>query len=110
MPAGVVEAANLPVLAAHANNRLAHELERVVVTRVRDIAGMANDLPRLPKDHLLFQLKKLLVVVDPGGEREGIFVLDGGGCGHRTACRYRVTLLNDRSIALSSPSAAEAKD
>jgi len=48
----------------------------VVVAGVWDVVLVADDMPRLAEDRLLFELEELGVVVDPGGEAGAVVGVD----------------------------------
>src|SRR5581483_904200 len=77
VPASVVKAADLPVLAAQHDDALAEEIERVVVAAARHVVDVTDDLPARTEDELLLELEEFRVAVDPGRQADRIIV--GGG-------------------------------
>ena len=67
MPANVVEGFYLIVLRPHDESTFFVELEGDVTTGLRQIAGVADQLPRGEEDVLFFRVKKVLTVVNPCG-------------------------------------------
>src|SRR5581483_2020602 len=91
MTTSIMESANFAVLASQDDDGLTEKLERVVVPRLGNIALMADDLPRLAEDHLLFELEELRVVIDPRRQAAGFLIHSG---------RFQAELLlNDRTTS-----------
>lgn len=67
MPANVVKGFYLIVLRPHDESTFFAELEGDVTTGLRQIAGVADQLPRGEEDVLFFRVKKVLTVVNPCG-------------------------------------------
>ena len=68
MPADVVEAAHLAVIAADRDHALAEEIERVKVTALRNVVDVADELPAGAEDLLPLALEELRIAIDPGGQ------------------------------------------
>ena len=70
VPANVVKAADRAVVAAHDENGLAEELERMEITRIRNVVHVADELPARKKNELPLALEKIGVAIDPGGQAQ----------------------------------------
>src|ERR1700679_1487042 len=93
MAADVEKSLDAVIAAAHRDNGFAEEVQRVVVPRRRNVAEVADDLPRRRKNLLFFRVQKLGVPIYPSGQTEVFF--------HRSASRIhpgRFLLLLNGSI------------
>ncbi len=80
----VVERPERSGLVANDEPALTVELERDVVARAADFAHVTDDLPRRQEHVLLFELVKLLVVIDP--RRQRVAQPRFGRCRGRARC------------------------
>src|SRR5712692_7110361 len=67
MATNVEEAAHDLVAAAHDHDRLADDIGRDEISRFWELIGARSELPRTPKDHLLFKFENTLVRVPRSG-------------------------------------------
>src|SRR5918994_7443146 len=74
MPADVMKAAQLAVLASDGNDRFVEQIEAVIVADLRNVVAMADQLPAGAEDRALLQLEEIAVVVDPPGQAEVVFL------------------------------------
>jgi hypothetical protein len=74
MPADVVEAAQLTILAADRNDRLVEQIEAVIVADLGNVVAVADQLPAGAEDRALLQLEEIRVVVDPPGQTKIVLV------------------------------------
>lgn len=56
---------NLIILASDGKNTLVKDLKCKIISRIRDIGFMANELPVLKKEVLLLELKKCIACIAP---------------------------------------------
>src|SRR3546814_6795428 len=66
VPADIVERAHLPVMAAHGEHQFAEEVERMIITGLRDVVDMADELPGRHEQPFGLQLEELRIEVGPG--------------------------------------------
>jgi hypothetical protein len=72
MAAGIGEGADHLVLAAHDDERHAGEFQRHIVTGIRNLVDMTQEVPRLAPDALDFALVEIVRGVAPGRQRHGL--------------------------------------
>jgi hypothetical protein len=61
VPADIMKAFHLPVVAAHSNGAFTDNIEGHVVSRLRDLIHMAQKLPAPPKEMLIFKFHGLVI-------------------------------------------------
>src|SRR5580698_9224766 len=71
MPANVIEPAQLAIESANKQQRLANQLGREEISRMRDLAGMPDDLPGAGKDLFFFRGADRRVKVKMSGQSPG---------------------------------------
>ena len=79
MPADVVKAAQLTVLASDRNDRFVEQVEAVIIADLGNVVAVADQLPAGAEDRALLQLEEIGVVVDPPGQAEVVLIRRVGG-------------------------------
>jgi hypothetical protein len=64
----VVEAAYHSIVATNAYDRIAQNIEAVIVATLRDVVDVADDLPRIAEYRSLFEFEEFGVGIDPTRE------------------------------------------
>ena len=72
VPAYIEERPDAAVRTAHRHQRFIQEVQRVIVPGVRDVAQMADDLPRRRKDAFFLGFQEIGVTVYPAREAETV--------------------------------------
>ena len=89
MTAHIEERPYAPVLAAHRHQRLAHEVQGVVIAGIGNIVKMAYDLPGSGENAFLLGFQEIRIPVDPARQAES-FRIDRLQSGkvviHRALC------------------------
>ena len=81
VPAHIEERLDATVLAAQRDQRFTEEFQGMVITGVRNIARVAENLPGSREDALPFGIQELGIPVDPPRQAESIAAGPGGGRG-----------------------------
>ncbi len=82
MAADVEESLDAVVAAAHRDNRLAEEIQRVVIAGSGNVAQVTDDLPRSGEDLPFFSEQKIGVPIYPSGQTE-VFFQGAAPCVHQ---------------------------
>ena len=85
MPADVVEAADLAVIAADRDDTLAEEVKRVEIAALRNVVDVADELPAGAEYPLPLEGEELRITIDPGRQTQRLLVDCGDDVDRRCA-------------------------